>query len=115
MPKQARVNLCLNHGIINDLVNLILTRTGARGEMVVPGHAGGNRGLPPEFSGQRTLLQGRRFAWPEAVHKPSESVDTCQSPSRYQKDSKGTKAEKCMMGSNLPSYFPWTPAERNCL
>lgn len=28
MPTQARVNLCLNHGLRNDLVNLILSWTG---------------------------------------------------------------------------------------
>ena len=28
MPKQARVNSCLNHGLINDPVNLILSWTG---------------------------------------------------------------------------------------
>lgn len=28
MPEQARVNLRLNHGLINDLVNLILSWTG---------------------------------------------------------------------------------------
>lgn len=31
---------------------------GHKGEMVVPGHTGGNGCLPPEFSGQGALLQG---------------------------------------------------------